>query len=71
MAGVAFRKPSNAKLEPCSDTNKTMSRPTDQNRVHDMIGNMYMSGGTSLRIHVKPTVDLYKFPYKVRTLLIC
>jgi len=47
-----------------------VSRPTDQNRVHDMIGNLYTSGRTSLRIHVKPTVDLYKFSYKIRTLLI-
>ena len=35
-----------------------------------MIGNLYTSGRTSQRIHVKPAVDLYKFAYTVITLLI-
>jgi len=48
-----------------------MSRRTTQNTLRDMIGDVYALGMTSLRIHVKPTVDLYKSPYKGRTLLIC
>ena len=60
MAGVAFRKPSNAKFEPGSDTKKIMPRPTTQNIVRDMIGDVYALGMTSLHIYIKPTVDLYK-----------
>ena len=47
-----------------------LSRSTDQNRVHDMIGNLYTSGSMPQRIHVKPAVDLYKFSDMMTILLI-
>jgi len=45
-------------------------RPKYSVTVRDMIGDVYALGMISLRIHIKPIVDLYKYHYKTRTLLI-
>ena len=71
--GSRFANRSNAKFKArlwYQDQHITPHCPKYSITIRDMIGNVYMRGIWSFCIHVKPSVNLYKYHIKARTLLI-